>query len=237
MWGIRVRASNVKLYKISVNILDTTRTYSFVTMANSLSYHNSRHYPSSCDLHKTQLSSIRFSVPHRKHIKSPLRAQQINAIYITGVSQYIIYNLFFHLKQNVSETGSRFRFQLEHTELVPIRRPSFCLRTGQNPVSEMLCLKERRGRWIMSRLWYLQIFLCHGVTQQDKTVKPRDHHKWKPCFTSFHSFCVKRSSAINIPWATSQLHSKCSQRFVLGSVQIVCCYSPTLATSKMVQMF
>jgi hypothetical protein len=30
---------------------------------------------------KTQLNSIGFSVPHRKHITSPLRAQEVNATY------------------------------------------------------------------------------------------------------------------------------------------------------------
>jgi hypothetical protein len=43
--------------------------------------HNSRHGPSSCLSFKTQLNSIGLSVPHRKHITSPLRAQQVNAIY------------------------------------------------------------------------------------------------------------------------------------------------------------
>jgi hypothetical protein len=43
--------------------------------------HNSAHYPSSWLLFKTQLNSIGLSVPHRKHIASPLRAQQVNAIY------------------------------------------------------------------------------------------------------------------------------------------------------------
>jgi hypothetical protein len=38
-------------------------------------------YPSSCLLYKNQLNSIDLSVPHRKHIKSPLRAQQGTAIY------------------------------------------------------------------------------------------------------------------------------------------------------------
>jgi hypothetical protein len=38
-------------------------------------------YPSSCLLFKTQLNSIGLSVPHRKHITSQLRAQQVNAIY------------------------------------------------------------------------------------------------------------------------------------------------------------
>jgi hypothetical protein len=43
--------------------------------------HNSVHYPSSCLLFKTQLNSICLSVTHRKHITSPLWAQQVNAIY------------------------------------------------------------------------------------------------------------------------------------------------------------
>jgi hypothetical protein len=33
-------------------------------------------------LFKTQLSCIGLFVPHRKHITSPLQAQQVNAIYI-----------------------------------------------------------------------------------------------------------------------------------------------------------
>jgi hypothetical protein len=44
-------------------------------------YHNSGHYPSSCLLFKTHLNSIGLSVPHNKHITSPLRAKQVNAIY------------------------------------------------------------------------------------------------------------------------------------------------------------
>jgi hypothetical protein len=32
-------------------------------------------------LFKTHLNSIGLSVPHRKHITSPLRAQEVNAIY------------------------------------------------------------------------------------------------------------------------------------------------------------
>jgi hypothetical protein len=43
--------------------------------------HNSGHYPSSCLLFKTQLNSIGLSVPHRNHITSPLRPQQVNAVY------------------------------------------------------------------------------------------------------------------------------------------------------------
>jgi hypothetical protein len=44
-------------------------------------YHNSGHYPLACLLLKTQLNSIGLSVVHRKHIKPPLRAQQVNALY------------------------------------------------------------------------------------------------------------------------------------------------------------
>jgi hypothetical protein len=54
----------------------------FVTIRiNTHNYHNSGHYPSSCLLFETQLNSIGLSVPHRKHIISPLRAHQVNAIY------------------------------------------------------------------------------------------------------------------------------------------------------------
>jgi hypothetical protein len=39
------------------------------------------HYASFCLLFKIQLNPIGLSVLHRKHITSPLRAQQVNAIY------------------------------------------------------------------------------------------------------------------------------------------------------------
>jgi hypothetical protein len=34
-----------------------------------------------CPVFYLKLNSVGFSVPHRKHITSPLRAQQVNAIY------------------------------------------------------------------------------------------------------------------------------------------------------------
>jgi hypothetical protein len=57
-------------------------------MVYSYNYHNSGHYPLSCLLIKTHLNSIGLSVPHRKHVTSPLRAQQVNAIY-RFVTMYI----------------------------------------------------------------------------------------------------------------------------------------------------
>jgi hypothetical protein len=56
------------------------QSYRYVMMYY-YNYHNSGHYPSSCLLFKTQLNPIGLSVPHMKHIMSPLRAQQVNAIY------------------------------------------------------------------------------------------------------------------------------------------------------------
>jgi hypothetical protein len=50
-------------------------------MVYSCNYQNSGHHPSSCLLFKTQLNSIGLSVTHGKAIMSPLRAQQVNAIY------------------------------------------------------------------------------------------------------------------------------------------------------------
>jgi hypothetical protein len=55
--------------------------YRFVSMICQYNYHNSGHYPSSCLFFKTQLNSVGLSVLHRKHITSPLQAQQVNAIY------------------------------------------------------------------------------------------------------------------------------------------------------------
>jgi hypothetical protein len=40
------------------------------------------HYPLCCLLFKTQLNSTGLSVPHRKHITFPLRAQQINGLWV-----------------------------------------------------------------------------------------------------------------------------------------------------------
>jgi hypothetical protein len=82
-------------------------------------------YLSSCLLFKTQLKSVGLSVPHRKHITSPLRAQQVNDIYIyrfvtwyiniTNTILEIIRHTVFYLKHNVSETGYCLRLQVEHT--------------------------------------------------------------------------------------------------------------------------
>jgi hypothetical protein len=55
--------------------------YRFVKMVYWYNYHNSEHYPSACLLFKTHLNSIGLIVPHRKHIMSLLRTQQVNAIY------------------------------------------------------------------------------------------------------------------------------------------------------------
>jgi hypothetical protein len=49
--------------------------------ATEYNYHSSGHYPSPCLLFEAQLNSTCLTVPHRKHIASPLRAQQVNAIY------------------------------------------------------------------------------------------------------------------------------------------------------------
>jgi hypothetical protein len=57
------------------------KIHTFVTMAYQYNYHNSGHYPSSCPLFNTELTNKRLSVPNKKHIMSPLRAQQVNAIY------------------------------------------------------------------------------------------------------------------------------------------------------------
>jgi hypothetical protein len=62
--------------------------YRFVRSVYYYNYHNSGHYPSSCLLFKTQLNSIGFFVPHRKHITSALRAQQVNAIYRFVAMEY-----------------------------------------------------------------------------------------------------------------------------------------------------
>jgi hypothetical protein len=69
-------------------------TYRFVTKLYQCNYHTSGHYPSSCLLFKTQLDSIALAVPYRKNITSPLRAQQVNAIYrfVAMVYEYDYHN-------------------------------------------------------------------------------------------------------------------------------------------------
>jgi hypothetical protein len=44
-------------------------------------YNNPGYYSSPCFLFEIQLNFLGLSVPHRKHITFPLKAQQINAIY------------------------------------------------------------------------------------------------------------------------------------------------------------
>jgi hypothetical protein len=55
--------------------------YKFVAKVYEYNFHNSGHYLSTCLLFKTQFNAVGLSVPHRKHIMSPLRAQPVNAIY------------------------------------------------------------------------------------------------------------------------------------------------------------
>jgi hypothetical protein len=57
------------------------KIHRFVTKVCFYNYHNSGHYPLPCLLFKTQLNFIGLSVPHREHISSLLRAQQVNAVY------------------------------------------------------------------------------------------------------------------------------------------------------------
>jgi hypothetical protein len=59
-----------------------------MTMVYQYNYLISGYYPSSCLLFKTQLSSKVLSLPHRKHFKSPLQAQQANAIYMFVMMAY-----------------------------------------------------------------------------------------------------------------------------------------------------
>jgi hypothetical protein len=79
------------------------------------------------------LRSIGLSVPHRKHITSQLRAQQVNAIYkfVSMVYQSNNHNyghytsvcLLFQRLDSVS------RLQVEPTQVGPGKKASLCLRT------------------------------------------------------------------------------------------------------------
>jgi hypothetical protein len=60
-------------------------------------------------------------VIQRKHITSPLRVQQVNAIYRFRIL-YIIYHSDFCLEHDVSETRFCTRLQLEISSLGPIGR-------------------------------------------------------------------------------------------------------------------
>jgi hypothetical protein len=76
------------------------------------------------------------SVPHRKHITSPLRAQQVNAIYmfmtiyinVTITILDIIHRPGFHFKHRVMEIGFCLRLQVKPTELAPVDRATVHLR-------------------------------------------------------------------------------------------------------------
>jgi hypothetical protein len=80
-----------------------------------------------------KLKSMGLSVPHRKHITSPLRAQQVNVMYrfVTMAYYYNYHNseyypLSFYLKRYVSENRSVSVFKLnllswiQSTELVSV---------------------------------------------------------------------------------------------------------------------
>jgi hypothetical protein len=68
-------------WMFSQHSLTVNNIHRFLVKLYSYNHHNSGYYPSSCLLFKTQLNSIGLSVPHRKHVTSPLRAQQVNAVY------------------------------------------------------------------------------------------------------------------------------------------------------------
>jgi hypothetical protein len=102
----------------------------FVTMVYYYNYHNSGHYPSSCLLSKTQLNSIGLSVPHRKHITCPLRAQHVNAIY-RFVTMVYYYN--YHNSGHYSSSCLLFKTQLNSIGLSELHREHITssLRTQQ----------------------------------------------------------------------------------------------------------
>jgi hypothetical protein len=72
--------------------------YIFVMMTFQCKYYYSGHYPSSCLTFKSQFKFMSLSVPHRKHIASPLRAQQVNPIYrfVTMVYYCNYYNSAYY---------------------------------------------------------------------------------------------------------------------------------------------
>jgi hypothetical protein len=74
-----------------------------------------------------RIRSIGLSVPHGKHITSPLRAQQVNVMYRFETMKYwynyrysdIINRPVFYFKHDVSKTGFCTRFQVGPTQLGP----------------------------------------------------------------------------------------------------------------------
>jgi hypothetical protein len=67
----------------------------FVTMVYLYNCHYSGHYPPPCLLFETQLNSVGLSVSHRRHITSPLRAQQVNIFQISYIKHVNIAQRFF----------------------------------------------------------------------------------------------------------------------------------------------
>jgi hypothetical protein len=118
------------------------------------------------------------SIPQRKHITSPLRAQPVNAIYrsvtVVYYGHYPSTCLLF--KHDVSKTGFCLQVEPNHwgPEILLIQLVSdfklalsiesiwvrFAWRRRHNPVSETLRLKWKAQQWIISKV-VLSIKICY----------------------------------------------------------------------------
>jgi hypothetical protein len=133
-----------------------------VTMVYWYNYHNSGHYPSSCLLFKTQLNSVGLSVPHRKHITTPLRAQQVNAIYrfVTMVYWYNYHNSGHYpsscvlFKTQLNSVGLRLRYEPSRL-MLSIGLWRWCINLTITILDIIFyliifCLKQSFWDWILS---------------------------------------------------------------------------------------
>jgi hypothetical protein len=147
------------------------------------------HYPSSCLLFKTHLNPIGLSVPHRKHITSPLRAHRLMLsiglwrwyINITITILNIIHRPVFHPKHDTSETGFRWpgdrdfsqlavSLQLTHTgrqNFMHVTRPMETEQTWPESTSELYRPSDRR---LSTKL--MPTFADRGVSSSQRGGSP-----------------------------------------------------------------
>jgi hypothetical protein len=145
-------------------------------------YHSSEQYPSSCLLFKTQLNSVGLSVPHSKHITSPLQAHTLMLsiglwrlyINITITILDIILRPVFYLKLNSTQLYKFDRTSQEthyvsatsptvntiHT-LYPKTGQSRCMHACFIELSTPCCYAACRCSWSLA--WLAFLWQRHSV--------------------------------------------------------------------------
>jgi hypothetical protein len=122
-------------------------------------WYNFHNHASPCLSYKIQLNPIGVSVLHRKHITSPLRAQQVNTIYrclwrwyinINITILYIIQRPVFYLKLIVSEPVFCLRLQVQPTQLSPIDIVSLSPETDSSLRNVVFSIKDKMMAYVQN---------------------------------------------------------------------------------------